>query len=253
MLKDLGLVIYIEFLRSNRQFIATLKDQANDILTLALASSLTRPALDVLITSRLAPAFRQYFTRGIAASQTLVAKEVAEISNILNVPLKYNRQVLENINKLPFGANQSIFTGYFDVEYAEKFQKKELDRLKRTLLRVTYNNADERVLRDKLISDLGLTKRRAQLLARGETKRLRESTKVLYYQDPGVKQEYELVWVAKNDSRVRPEHLRMDGKTAEENGYFISPDFGEVLPPMEYGCRCSTFFRKRSKQENNKR
>lgn len=240
MLKALGLVIAVDLLRNHQNMLKQYKDNKDELLDDIAKGAivLNTPSMQSRIESRFNRLFENYFIGGYSASKALVDAEVAKTANVLKVPWKYNRDVIDLINE------SSVFKGYADDLYREGFKRGEIDRLKRVLVSATYENADEKVLARELQKSFNLTKKRSMLLARMETKRLRETTKSIYYSQQEVQDKYELVWDAKNDEAVRPSHLAMDGKVADSNGYFQSMDFGLVMsPPLAYNCRCSTYFR----------
>ena len=68
-----------------------------------------------------------------------------------------------------------------------------------------------------------------------------------YAESKGV--EGKKVWVATLDSRTRPDHQEMDGKEADEDGYFTFPDGVRTTGPglsgephQDIQCRCSLLF-----------
>lgn len=240
-LKNLGLVIFIELLRANRQMAREYEEAKDGILDDVLSGSVLIGSADMRkrLEGEFAEIFNKYFVAGFDGSRTLVNKEVAIIADSLKVPWRYNKDVIDLVNE------QSVFKGFADQLYKEKFSRQEIDRLKRVLLSSTYSNADEKVLRDELQKSFNLTKRRAQLLARGETKRLRETTKIIYHNQREVADKFELVWDAVVDEATRPGHLELDGSIRQADGYFYSPTFGKVkAPPIAYNCRCTTYFRR---------
>lgn len=243
-LKNTGLIIFIELLRANRDMEKEYKEERDDLLERILQGSLVIGSQETRrqIEERFTKIFNKYFIAGLDASKLLVDKEVTLLTNTLEVPFKYNKDVIDLVN------NQSVFKGFQDQLYKDRFTKGEIDRIKRVLLSGTYSNKDEKLLRDELQKSFNLTKKRAQLLARDETKRLRETTKTVYYQQAEVQKNYELVWDAVVDDATRDPHLELDGQVADSKGYFQSPTFGRVIsPPLSYNCRCSTFFRKKHK------
>lgn len=241
-LKNLGLIIFIDLLRTNREMFKEYEKEKDDLIDDVLKGTIVinTPQAEKEIEERFGAIFNKYFINGFKSSQLLVDKEVAVISDALKVPFRYNRDVIDLVNE------RSVFRGFADDLYKERFTRGEVDRIKKVLLSGTYNQTDEKLIRDELQKKFNLTKKRAQLLARSETKRLRETTKSVYYAQEEVQKQYELVWDAMDDGAVRPSHAAMDGKVADENGYFDSADFGRVpAPPLEFNCRCTTFFRKK--------
>lgn len=242
MLKKLGLVIFYQLYKANQEMYKDYRKEKDDLIDEVLKGTIliNTPQLSAEIEKRFGAILNKYFINGMDASKLLVDKEVAVLVDALKVPWKYNRDVIDLVN------NNSVFKGFADQLYKEGFKRGEIDRIKRVLLKGTYNNLDEKVLRDELQKSFNLTKRRAQLLARDESSRLRETTKKVYYQQPEVQEKYELVWDAVGDKKTRPAHQELDGKVANSDGNFYSPTFGEVgPPPLDYNCRCSTFFKRK--------
>lgn len=238
-LKNIGLVIFLGFLQSNREMFSAYDEQKEDLIDSVLRGSvlINTPQLSAEIERRFGDIFNNWFIRGQAQSKLLVDKEVVLLSDALKVPFRYNRDVIDLIN------DQSVFKGFSDTLYKERFSRGEVDRIKRVLLTGTYNNTDELLIRQELEKSFNLTKKRAQLLARGETKRLRETTKTIYFQQEEVQKKYNLVWNSIGDERTRDSHQELNQKVANSKGEFYSPTFGTVkAPPLEYNCRCFTTF-----------
>lgn len=192
---------------------------------------------------RLEPILEEFFRRGQTATNKVVDQEVAALSDQFQVPWKYNRDVIDEIQDV------SIFDGYYDRKYQGVFTRREIDNLKKTILRAKYNNWAEDELMRAIQNTIRVTGNRARLLARTETQRLHETTQMVYYRQQEVQQRYKRVWYALPDAR--PSHRRMDGKVAGTDGYFTSPDVGKVIGPgsgpkdFAIGCRCRTELVKR--------
>ena len=205
----------------------------------------TESMLDLTMTRTLIPLWRQYFNECAQAGNQLVQQEIAVLTNALKVPFKYNLSVINQINDI------SVFTGYYNDRYADTFSRQEIDRLKRTILKGTYEEVGEDELSRRIRKTVNVSDRRARLLARNETQRLRETTKTIYYREPEVQRNYLRVWQTRGDGNVRPSHQAMNNVTAQADGTFYSPDVGKVNGPgsgpteFAVACRCSTIFVKR--------
>lgn len=224
-------------------FIDRYSAEAEKIATVAFAASATatvfedhRPELAAIIAD--------YFKRGQVATNKVVDQEVAMLADEFQVPWKYDRSVIDEIQDV------SIFDGYYDRKYQGVYTKREIDNLKKTILRGKYNGWDEDTLMNEVRKTIKVTGNRSRLLARTETQRLHETTQMIYYRQPEVQNSYKRVWFALSDAR--PSHRRMDGRVAGEDGYFNSPDVGKVVGPgsgpkdFAIGCRCQTRLIKRS-------
>lgn len=208
---------------------------------LLMAASLTEEALNQ-VADQLSPVFLSYFNQCAQAGNVLVDRRISSLTNALSVPFKYDRNVIDRVNGV------SVFKGYYSDRYRNDFTNGEIDRLKRTILRGTYENIDEQELSRRIQETINVSDRRARLLARNETQRLRESTSAIYASQPEVREKYDRMWDTQGDANVRPSHQEMQGLLANEDGYFISPTYGEVAGPgagpVEFvaGCRCRSIF-----------
>jgi uncharacterized protein with gpF-like domain len=156
--------------------------------------------------------------------------------------MKYHKGILDAIQ------GESVFTGYFDRNYQDAFTKREIQNIKKVILQGKYAGFTEEEIAINLRNKVGVTKKRAQLLARTETSRLRAAAQEAYYQESGIKEEYEKVHHTTGDN-IRPDHQFYDEQVADEDGLFHGPlgEFAFAPIPGEFNCKCRTTFRKRKK------
>lgn len=200
-------------------------------------------------TSSLTGIFADLFADGKAITPTYVKSTLSKLIDSYDIPLKYNKDLLTKID------NISVFTGYYDKAYADVYTKREILNLKKVLLQGKYARKTEAEITQDVLNTINVTKQSAQLLARTEIQRLRETTNLLYFTEiKKINKEYNRVWVTKHDGVVRPSHERMDGKLADpETGQFFSEDVGWINgpgsgpTPFSINCRCYT---KLVKKEN---
>jgi len=229
-------------------FIQRYSDGADMLTQWALATDvLDRLRLEQEITARMAPLFRELFNAGVQQSNALVIREVAVLTNATKVPFKYNVDVFTSIN------NRSVFNGYADDAFRDIMSLQEIDKLKRTILTGVYSGQTEAEMASAIKNTTGVTAKRAQLLARTETQRLREATKSIYFAQPEVNAVLDRVWVLGSPPH-RDSHIKMEGLKADSDGYFHSPDAGLVQGPgdggtigaaFSMGCKCRTEFRRK--------
>jgi SPP1 gp7 family putative phage head morphogenesis protein len=224
--------------------------EAQKLVTLVYSSSITKvhDLVDTEISS-FEPIFNDMFKNGKTYSEDIVKKELLDLVDTVKVPFKYNKNVIDKIN------GKSVFTGYYDEQYKDVFTKKELYKLKSTILAGKYAGVSEQELANQIKTVVNISDQRARLLARTEMQRLQETTTAIYYEQPEVMKMYDRVWITKDDDRVRTSHQSMDGEIAEtsgpHSGQFYSKDVGWISgpgsgpPSFSIGCRCHTKFVKK--------
>jgi hypothetical protein len=172
----------------------------------------------------------------VESAPNIMARELSKYS--INLPLKYNRQVIDNIY-----SQISIFKKGSSI-----YSKADIDRMRKIILTDKYNGLNTSEIQQHLQDSLDISKRRALLVARAESQNLDSSIKEIYFKE--VKQDYDLVWSAYDDARE--DHKKMDNKKANEDGYFESP-WGLIKGPQEipqqyrWNCRCSIKLIKKEK------
>jgi len=186
--------------------------------------------------------FDDLFRDGRKATPDVIKKKLLSLSDNYNLPYKYHKGILDAIN------GDSIFTGYFEKNYQGLFTKREINELKKTILRGKYSGLSEKEVATNIRNTINVTKKRAQLLARTELSRLRASAQEAYYQESGIKATYEKVHHTTGDN-IRPDHQAYDKQVADKDGLFHGPlgSFKFAPIPNQYNCKCVTVLRKRKK------
>lgn len=200
-----------------------------------------QPVIDAAIPT-IKLIFDDLFAQGIVQSQDQAIKLFQRLVKGIDIPLKYNKELLDQI------ANVSVFNGHF----AGRYTTREINKLKKAILKAKYSNMSEEETKNLVMSQFNTTKKSAQLIARTEIQRLRETTNMIYYNIPEIKDGYERVWETREDGKVRETHQAMDGKVARESdGKFYSASEGWIDGPgsgsikFAINCRCRTRLRKK--------
>jgi uncharacterized protein with gpF-like domain len=177
------------------------------------------------------------FVADIIANSPLLIEEKLKAFNLnQNLPLKYDKEVINNIYN-----EFSIFKGYDPGNYG----KKEMDRMKRVILTAKYDGVDDVELRKRLIAEFDISTKRAILIARAETQSLDSSVMEIYSKNAEVLKKFKLVWISKHDKAVRPDHESCDGLIADAQGMFHTSAWGAIRGPSDipqkyrWNCRCS--------------
>jgi len=199
--------------------------------------------IDKEIYTTAVPLVSELFANGRKEVITLLKRDVLNFVRDYNIPIKYNKDLIDQIN------DTSIFRGYYDKRYKEVFTRRELYNLKQTILSGKYAGLSEAELTTNIRNTINITKHRAQLLARTETTRLRETMNRVYYtKNKGINKEYNLVWKIVNDGKCR--HPSMEGKIAGDDGLFDITGYGRGSPGFTFNCRCrSELIKKKDKNE----
>ena len=221
-------------------------EEANKIASsIIFGRIVSKKILAKMIADAMTPIINDMFDEGIIASNKLVKREIAKLVVDVDVPFKFNKDLIERINE------KSIFTGYFDKEYKGIFTKGEIQKLKNTILSAKYSKWDEKQTAAAIKKVTNFSSRRALFLARTETQRLQETAMSVYMEKSAVNKNFDRIWRTQGDGKVRGTHQRMNGLKADSNGQFNSPDVGLVNGPgagpadFSMGCRCYTEFIKK--------
>jgi hypothetical protein len=198
--------------------------------------------LDDLAKAKLLPIMNKLFTDGISTSNRIVKADVSKLADQLNLPFKYNKDLLESIN------GDSIFTGFYDKNYRELYTKREIDAVKRKILAAKYQGLTDKEMADSIRSVINTTKERALMTARLETQRLEGAAIDIYYNQPKVKKAYNKVYhYADSESREAHKYsARFDAGNgpgvADDDGNFTTESGGKFSsapnPISPYNCRC---------------
>lgn len=204
------------------------------LLLAAAAQRLTEKELDNLARKILYPIFDAYFDEGVRASNLIIKKEVASLVDTIGVPYKYDRALIDTIN------GDSVFSGYYDRNYKNLYKAREIDALKRTILRGKYSDWTDKQLAAEIKKTINISKNRALVTARMETQRLEGAAIDTYYAKAEVKKVYDKVYRSRSDAR--PTHLELNYQVADNEGFFINANGVKFRYPPEpdspFGCRC---------------
>jgi len=224
-----------------KNFDSNYEKQAEEISILILRSNnKNRNKIVKKITEVLIPIIDDMFKEGMIVSNQIVKKGVARLVADNKIPFKYNKDLLLKMN------DKSIFQGYYDKTYKSLYSKREIDRLKRTILTAKYSGWDEKKTIKEIKSVVKTTTSRARLLARHEKARLTTVAKTIYFESKKIQKEYDMVW-HNSGGNVRPDHEAMAGKKADKDGMFYSSKYGLISgPPLGYNCKCYVTLEKRS-------
>jgi hypothetical protein len=192
--------------------------------------------LDNLAAERLSPIVNKLFIDGVAASNQIMKAEIVRLSDVLQVPFKYNKDLIEKIN------GDSLFVGFYDKNYKDLYTRREIDLLKRRILSAKYQGLTDREMAEYIQGTINTTKQRALITARLETQRLDGAAQQIFYEQPKVKEEYEKVWVHNSDY---DRHKKYSGIVANKDGFFEQAGV-YYAPPLDspINCVCSTILRK---------
>lgn len=230
------------FLSITAEFIDVYTEIAKDVgLIILLGSLVNKKLIEDKVVKILTPLINDYFSDSIAASNRVVKASISKLTDQLDVPFKYNKDLLDKVN------NKSIWTGYYDVDIKSGFSKREITSLKKTILSAKYGDWTEKEMISGIKNVVRITDNRARLLARSATTGLETTANQIYFGKQAVRNAYELVW-SQNSPYER--HRHMNGVEADENGMFLDSKTGKLIPGPPYqdspwNCLCTTYFRER--------
>ena len=196
--------------------------------------------IDETITSL----YTQFFASNMVVNTGLVEKEVISLGNFYKVPYKFNKDVFNAIQ------GKSLFSN--NTSWTTAYTAKEKNRLKRIISKALYEQLSEEEVAAKLRNELFYSQRKAQLIARTEMMRSK-NTAVSMTWDTLDHDKYEKVWISRHDDKVRDNHEAMDGVVADPvTGLFLT-NWGEYLREPGTGsitkeninCRCKVVIREK--------
>lgn len=231
-----------KFLTITIDFAQEYYQMAKDLgIAILYGSLVTKKLLENKIVKTLTPIIDDYFSSGIRVYNKLVPAEISKLTDELHVPFKYNKSILDKID------DKSIWTGYKDNGIKKQFKTTEINKMKSAIIGAKYSNMEEKQLIASIKNVVNVTDKKARQIARGMTARLSTVANDIYYSKKKVKDEYELVW-SQNSSYER--HAHMNGVVADENGKFLDPKTGNLIPGPPYiysawNCLCTEYWRKR--------
>lgn len=219
-------------------FIKNMRNYLADLVVLSIArKNKFTDWLDQDLNTEVPLFFTQLFREGKKESLKVLENNVISFVRDYDLPIKYNKNLIDQINDI------SVFQGYYDKKYKKLFTEGTVDKLKRTILQGKYSDLSENQMIQNIMQVTKTTKRRAQLLARTETSRLRETSARIYFQK--LKDTYDMVWKHGHSKVPRPDHVDMEGKKADDDGLFDFPGKGKVTPGFEFNCTCYSEFVKK--------
>jgi len=121
--------------------------------------------------------------------------------------------------------------------YIQKMTKESAQRLREKVVEHVEQGGRAADLIPLIEAQHGVSKRHALFLAKQETSILVSTYRDARYREAGV-QEY--VWSTSHDSRVRPDHKKLDGRRFKFNEPPVSDQAigARNNPGYDYGCRC---------------
>lgn len=216
-------------------FVKEFKALLSSILAMIVAKK-SEIEINLFINDMVPKFYNQFFANNMIVNTQTVQKELVTLSNFYKVPFKFNKDLFNAIS------GNSLFSS--DTSWTNAYTKKEINRLKSVVAKSLYEGKTEAELRAILTQDLKYNARAAQLIARTERNRCLNTAVSMYYNqlDPN---KYVKVWHTNMDGHERPEHASMNGKQADQWGYFQTT-WGESMSEpgsgsnvkMNINCRC---------------
>ena len=124
-----------------------------------------------------------------------------------------------------------------DLEkYIKDWNLESIQRLRKRVSANAFSGYRASSLVDEIVSDYGVSERKAKFLARQETSLILSTFREGRYKEAGI-EEYE--WSTAGDSRVRPIHEHLNGKIFTWDSPPIIDEYGHKgHPGTAFGCRC---------------
>jgi SPP1 gp7 family putative phage head morphogenesis protein len=175
------------------------------------------------------------------AIQPKVDKTILEAESVGEQINRFNKAQFQKITENVFGID--LFMGepwlsdqlrLFSSQNAQLIRSipdQELERVSSAIERGLQEGKTYRDVTKELQKSFGITRRRAKLIARDQTKKLNSSLTKLRQQELGVE---EYVWQTSGDERVRATHRANDGKKFR----WDDPPKVTGHPGNDVNCRC---------------
>lgn len=123
-----------------------------------------------------------------------------------------------------------------NVNLVKNLVEEQSFRLQSIVLRNMREGVPSTELAKQIQKSLGITKRRATLIARTETHKLSQQLSDLRMKEVGVKK---AIWRAVMDNRTSDQHRKFDGKTFDiDKGIYDKDEGTWNLPARRPNCRC---------------
>lgn len=155
---------------------------------------------------------------------------------------KFNREQFQKLNNSVFGmdlflnepwlSDQLELFANQNAQLIKSLENQELERLSQAVQRNLQEGKSYRELSGDIEKSFGISRRRANLIARDQTTKLNSSLTKLRQQEIGVE---EYIWQTSGDERVRPTHRAHDGKKFR----WDKPPADTGHPGQDVNCRCN--------------
>lgn len=160
---------------------------------------------------------------------------------IKKMDFNYNRQFGDALGTedLSDQAREALDRKYINnlKPYIEQFSEEMIHELRHIVVDNARTGYRFETLVKRVESRFGVSQSKAEFLARNETSRFVSEHRQQRFRDAGIRQ---YVWQCADDSNVRPDHKKLDGKTFD---YAHPPVVDEATgrranPGFDYNCRC---------------
>lgn len=126
-----------------------------------------------------------------------------------------------------------------NVDLIKSLAKSQMGDIRDVLTQAEAGAWHVSALRKEIQGRFGVTKSKADLLARDQTLKLNGQLTQTRQKNAGVKQ---YIWTTSRDERVRPMHEELDGTIQDwEQAPVVSPDGRRCHPGDDYQCRCTAY------------
>lgn len=170
---------------------------------------------------------------GMAPQIATVARAVtkkanADVGRMLNIDLRGGERALEPFVQDFIAEN---------VKLVKSVGFDQLDKLRTIISEHTGAGGTVQPLRNKLMDAFGLTRQRANLIARDQILKAAGKTNELRQKQVGITG---YTWSTSHDERVRPDHAALDGETFSwSDPPVVDEKSGRrAHPGLDYCCRC---------------
>lgn len=141
---------------------------------------------------------------------------------------------------------EDYYQGDFYIEHLEKWISENVDLIKtipeNTLDKmkdIVYDGFANGKTTTRMVKEIrnvyGVSRRRAELIARDQTAKLNGQIQRAQQQDAGIT---EYIWCSTGDERVRKSHKNLNGKKFSWNDAPVNSDGRKCHPGEDYQCRC---------------
>lgn len=169
--------------------------------------------------------------RGTIVESDLVAVEINRFNKNQAQRMNQNLFGIDIFADEPWLKDQLSLFAAQNAQLITSIPEQELSKVQEIIERGLQQGLRFTELTDEIQKSFGVTKRRANLIARDQTQKLNASLTRLRQQDVGI-EKYE--WMTSMDERVRPTHRENQGKVFE----WARPPAKTGHPGHDVNCRC---------------